>query len=189
MTDLLPLLVGVMLVNNLVLTHSHGLGLPGRGGTLEAAMVVAAVTSLVLLLSAVCTHLLYHYLLQPFALVYLRTITGMIVIVAVATFSVLLLQQVRLLQAVHSSFMLLIAANSAVPAVALMNDQRGNSLVESVLYGFNFALGFSLLLILFTALRQRIAVADLPAPLQGSAITLVTAALVSLALMGLVGLV
>ncbi len=67
--------------------------------------------------------------------------------------------------------------------------QEQNSFAEAVIYGFGAALGFSLVLILFSALRERINVADVPAPFRGSAIGLVTAGLMSLAFMGLGGLV
>ena len=83
----------------------------------------------------------------------------------------------------------LITTSVSVLGVALINVQEQNNFFESVVYGFGAALGFSLVLVLFAALRERINVADVPAPFQGSAIGLVTAGLMSLAFMGLGGLV
>jgi electron transport complex protein RnfA len=86
-------------------------------------------------------------------------------------------------------FLPLITTNCAVLGVALLNLQAGLGLMESALYGFGAALGFSLVLVLFAALRERIAVSDVPEPFQGSAIALITAGLMSLAFMGFAGLV
>ena len=73
--------------------------------------------------------------------------------------------------------------------MALLNIQAQNGFVESALYGFGAAIGFSLVMVLFAAIRERAAAADVPAPFQGAAIALVTAGLMSLAFMGFSGLV
>ncbi|WP_304439747.1 Rnf-Nqr domain containing protein, partial [Oleiphilus sp. HI0043] len=83
----------------------------------------------------------------------------------------------------------LITTNCAVLGVALLNIKKQNGFVESIMYGFGAALGFSLVLILFSAMRERIAVADVPTPFKGSAIGMITAGLMSLAFMGFTGLV
>jgi electron transport complex protein RnfA len=94
-----------------------------------------------------------------------------------------------LLYNVLGIFLPLITTNCAVLGVALINVQEANSFMESAIYGFGAALGFSLVLILFAAMRERIIVADVPVPFQGAAIGLITAGLMSLAFMGLGGLV
>jgi len=86
-------------------------------------------------------------------------------------------------------FLPLITTNCAVLGVALLNVQQQHSFLESAFYGFGAALGFSMVLILFAALRERVNVADVPEPFQGAAIALITAGLMSLAFMGLGGLV
>jgi electron transport complex protein RnfA len=86
-------------------------------------------------------------------------------------------------------FLPLITTNCAVLGVALLNTQEQHGFVESGLYGFGAAAGFSLVLVLFAAVRERVAVADVPEPLQGSAIALITAGLMSMAFMGFAGLV
>jgi electron transport complex protein RnfA len=86
-------------------------------------------------------------------------------------------------------FLPLITTNCAVLGVALLNLQAQRTFVESALYGFGAAVGFSLVLALFAAIRERVAVADVPEPFQGSAIALITAGLMSLAFMGFAGLV
>jgi electron transport complex protein RnfA len=86
-------------------------------------------------------------------------------------------------------FLPLITTNCAVLGVALLNLQEQRTFVAAALYGFGAAIGFSLVLSLFAAIRERVDVADVPEPFKGSAIALVTAGLMSLAFMGFAGLV
>jgi electron transport complex protein RnfA len=94
-----------------------------------------------------------------------------------------------LLYQVLGIFLPLITTNCAVLGVALLNVQQQHNLVESALYGFGAAVGFSMVLVLFAAVRERVTVADVPEPFQGNAIALITAGLMSMAFMGFSGLV
>ena len=85
-------------------------------------------------------------------------------------------------------FLPLITTNCAVLGIPLLNAQASNGFIQSGLYGFGGALGFSLVLILFASMRERLEAADVPAAFKGSAIAMVTAALMSLAFMGFAGL-
>jgi Na+-translocating ferredoxin:NAD+ oxidoreductase subunit A len=93
-----------------------------------------------------------------------------------------------LLYNVLGIFLPLITTNCAVLGVALLNVQEAHGFVESALYGFGAAVGFSIVLILFSAIRERIAAADVPVPFRGSAIAMITAGLMSLGFMGFYGL-
>ena len=86
-------------------------------------------------------------------------------------------------------FLPLITTNCAVLGVALLNINHDHNFIESVIYGFGAAVGFSLVLILFAAMRERLAVADVPAPFKGASISMITAGLMSLAFLGFTGLV
>ena len=86
-------------------------------------------------------------------------------------------------------FLPLITTNCAVLGVALLNVNAEHNFIESVLYGFGAAVGFSVVLILFASMRERLAAADIPAPFKGSAIAMITAGLMSLAFLGFAGLV
>ena len=86
-------------------------------------------------------------------------------------------------------FLPLITTNCAVLGVALLNVNLAHNLTESVVYGFGASAGFALVLVLFAALRERLAAADVPLPFRGSSIALITAGLMSLAFMGFAGLV
>ena len=94
-----------------------------------------------------------------------------------------------LLYNVLGIFLPLITTNCAVLGVALLNIQESHSFAESALYGFGAAVGFSLVLVLFSAMRERIALADVPEPFKGNAIAMITAGLMSLAFMGFAGLI
>jgi len=147
-------------------------------------------TTFVLTLSSVSSYLVNNYLLEPLGLGYLRTMSFILVIAAVVQFTEMVLHKTSpLLYQVLGLYLPLITTNCAVLGVALLNVQAQHSFVASALYGVGAAVGFSLVLILFAALRERIQVADVPAVWQGNAIALVTAGLMSMAFMGFAGLV
>ncbi|KZY34850.1 MULTISPECIES: electron transport complex subunit RsxA [unclassified Oleiphilus] len=191
MTEYLLILVSTILVNNFVLVQFLGLcPFMGVSNKLETAMGMSLATTFVLTLSSVCSYLAFTYLLQPLGLEYLQTITFILVIAVVVQFTEMVVRKTSpLLYRVLGIFLPLITTNCAVLGVALLNIKKQNGFVESIMYGFGAALGFSLVLILFSAMRERIAVADVPTPFKGSAIGMITAGLMSLAFMGFTGLV
>ncbi|RDE19470.1 electron transport complex subunit RsxA [Motiliproteus coralliicola] len=191
MTDYLLILISTVLVNNFVLVQFLGLcPFMGVSNKLETAMGMSLATTFVLTLSSICSYLVYQYLLLPFDITYLRTISFILVIAVVVQFTEMVVHKTSpLLYRVLGIFLPLITTNCAVLGVALLNINKQNSFVESAIYGFGAALGFSLALILFSAMRERIAVADVPAPFRGAAIGMITAGLMSLAFLGFTGLV
>jgi electron transport complex protein RnfA len=191
MSDYLLLLVGTILVNNFVLVQFLGLcPFMGVSSKLETAVGMSAATTFVLTLSSVASYVIYTWLLEPLGLIYLKTISFILVIAFMVQFTEMLVRKTSpLLYRVLGIFLPLITTNCAVLGVALLNISRQNSLIESFLYGFGAAIGFSLVLILFAAMRERLAVADVPVPFQGAAIGLVAAGIMSLAFMGFSGLV
>lgn len=191
MTEYLLILVSTILVNNFVLVQFLGLcPFMGVSNKLETAMGMSFATTFVLTLSSVCAYLVYTYLLEPFNLEYLQTISFILVIAVVVQFTEMVVRKTSpLLYRVLGIFLPLITTNCAVLGVALLNIKKQNGFVESILYGFGAAIGFSLVLILFSAMRERLAFADTPTPFKGSAIGMITAGLMSLAFMGFTGLV
>jgi electron transport complex protein RnfA len=144
----------------------------------------------VLTLASVCSYLTYNYLLIPLELEYLRTISFILVIAVVVQFTEMVVRKTSpLLHRVLGVFLPLITTNCAVLGVALLNINQAHNFIESLFYGLGAALGFSLALILFAAMRERLAVADVPEPFQGAAIGMITAGLASLAFMGFAGLI
>ncbi|MBU0498636.1 MAG: electron transport complex subunit RsxA [Gammaproteobacteria bacterium] len=191
MQDYLLILVGTILVNNFVLVKFLGLcPFMGVSRKQETALGMGLATTFVLTLSSACAYLVGHYLLEPLGLEYLRTIAFILVIAVVVQFTEMVMHKTSpLLYQVLGIYLPLITTNCAVLGVALLNVQEDHGFIESVLYGFGAATGFSLVLALFAAVRERVAVADVPLPFQGNAIALITAGLMSMAFMGFAGLV
>ena len=191
MTEYALLLVSTVLVNNFVLVKFLGLcPFMGVSRKLETATGMALATTFVLTLSSVSSYLANQYLLAPLHLEYLRTITFILVIAVVVQFTEMVVHKTSpLLYQVLGIFLPLITTNCAVLGVALLNVQQHHGFLQSAVYGFGASVGFSLVLILFAAMRERITVSDVPVPFRGPAIALVTAGIMSMAFMGFSGLV
>lgn len=191
MQELAVIIVSTVLVNNFVLVKFLGLcPFMGVSRKLESAVGMGLATTFVLTLSSVASYLVNTWLLAPLGLEYLRTISFILVIAAVVQFTEMVVRKSSpLLYQILGIYLPLITTNCAVLGVALLNVQKQHSLAASAVYGFGAAIGFSLVMILFAAMRERIAAADVPAPFKGAAIAMITAGLMSLAFMGFSGLV
>ncbi len=191
MSDFAVILLSTILVNNFVLVQFLGLcPFMGVSNKLETAIGMGGATTFVLTLASVCSYLVHTYILEPLGLEYMRTIAFILVIAVVVQFAKMFIEKTSpLLYRVLGVFLPLITTNCAVLGVALQNTNKAHNFFESSLYGFGAALGFSLVLILFSAMRERLAAADVPVPFQGAAIGMITAGLMSLAFMGFSGLV
>lgn len=191
MTEFAVILLSTVLVNNFVLVQFLGLcPFMGVSSKLETAIGMSTATTFVLTLASVCSYMVYAWVLEPLGLTYLKTISFILVIAAVVQFAKMFIEKASpLLYRVLGVFLPLITTNCAVLGVALQNTNKDHGFFESTLYGFGAALGFSLVLILFSAMRERLAVADVPVPFKGAAIGMITAGLMSLAFMGFAGLV
>lgn len=191
MTEYALILVSTILVNNFVLVKFLGLcPFMGVSRKLETATGMGLATTFVLTLSSVVSYLVDEYLLAPLGVEYLRTIAFILVIAAVVQFTEMVVHKTSpMLYQVLGIFLPLITTNCAVLGVALLNVQTEHGFIESALYGFGAAVGFSLVLVLFAAIRERVAAADVPPAFQGASIALITAGLMSIAFMGFAGLV
>jgi len=191
MSEYLLILVSTILVNNFVLVKFLGLcPFMGVSNKLETAMGMGFATTFVLTLASICSYLANQYLLAPLGLEYLRTITFIVVIAVVVQMTEAIVHKTSpLLHQVLGIYLPLITTNCAVLGVALLSVQEEHNFIESGLYGFGAALGFSLVLVLFSTIRERITVSDVPEPFRGNAIALVTAGLMSVAFMGFSGLI
>ena len=185
------ILISTVLVNNFVLVKFLGLcPFMGVSKKLETAVGMGMATTFVLTLASVCSYLVNEYLLAPLDLEYLRTIAFILVIAVLVQFTEMVMHKTSpVLYQVLGIFLPLITTNCAVLGVALLNIQEQHTFIESALYGVGAAIGFSLVLVLFAAVRERVDVADVPTPFQGSSIALITAGLMSMAFMGFAGLV
>ncbi|PJG58491.1 electron transport complex subunit RsxA [Aeromonas cavernicola] len=191
MTEYLLLLIGTVLVNNFVLVKFLGLcPFMGVSGKLETAIGMGLATTFVLTLASACAYLVEHYILLPLEIVYLRTLAFILVIAVVVQFTEMVVRKSSpMLYRLLGIFLPLITTNCAVLGVALLNINERHDFMQSVIYGFGAACGFSLVLILFAAMRERLVAADVPAPFRGVSIAMITAGLMSLAFMGFTGLI
>lgn len=191
MTEFLLLLLSTILVNNFVLVKFLGLcPFMGVSGKLETAIGMSMATTFVLTLTSICSYLVDTYLLGPLDLLYLRTLSFILVIAVVVQFTEMVVHKTSpSLYRLLGIFLPLITTNCAVLGVALLNVNARHNFINSALYGFGAAVGFSLVLVLFAAMRERLAAADVPVPFRGAAIAMITAGLMSLAFMGFSGLV
>ncbi len=184
------ILIGTVFVNNIVLVKILGLcPFMGVSKKLEASIGMAGATALVLSIGSMTSWGVNHYLLEPNGLLYLRTLSFIVIIASVVQLIEMVLEKnfPPLYQGL-GIFLPLITTNCAVLGIPLLNAQQSHSFFESLLFGFGGAVGFSMVLILFASMRERMEAADIPKALQGSAIAMVTAALMSLAFMGFAGL-
>ena len=171
MSSYLFVVLGAVLVNNVVLVRILGLcPFMGVSKKLETAIGMGAATTFVLTMGSGTSYLIDHYLLIPNDLVYLRTLSFIVVIAAIVQLTELVVQKSSpLLHQVLGIYLPLITTNCA-------------------LFGFGSSVGFTMALVLFAGLRERLDGADVPAPFRGTAIAMITAGLMSLAFMGFAGL-
>jgi electron transport complex protein RnfA len=190
MAELALILVGALLVNNFVLAQFLGLcPFMGASGRYDSAAAMGLATSFVLTLSAALSWVLYHGVLVPLDLTWLRIIAFIVVISAAVQFTELYVKATSpLLHQVLGIYLPLITSNCAVLGVALLSLQQELSFAGTLVFAMGAALGFSLVLVLFSAMRERLDKAPVPDAFRGPPITLITAGIFSLAFMGFAGL-
>lgn len=191
MTEYLLLLISTVLVNNFVLVQFLGLcPFMGVSSKTETAIGMSFATTFVMTLASLLSYLVNSYILQPLSIEYLETMAFILVIAVVVQFTEIVVHKTSAnLYRLLGIFLPLITTNCAVLGVALLNVKKSHTFFESIVYGFGAAAGFSLVLIMFSAMREKLADADVPTPFKGSAIAMITAGLMSLAFMGFTGLV
>jgi electron transport complex protein RnfA len=191
MGKLLLIIISAVLVNNFVLMRFLGLcPFLGVSRRVKTAIGMSGAVVFVMTMASVVTWVIYRFVLIPFDLVYLRTVTFILVIASLVQLVELALQ--KLSPALYKAlgiYLPLITTNCAVLGVSVLNIQKEYSLLDTTIFGFGAALGFGLAMLLFSGLRERIDLCDTPLPFRGTAIALITAGLLSLAFMGFTGLV
>ena len=188
--EYLLIILSTALVNNVVLVKFLGLcPFMGVSNKLDSALGMGLATTFVLTLAAVSGWLLEHFVLSPLDLGFLRILTFILVIAVVVQFTEMVVRKTSpALYQVLGIFLPLITTNCAVLGVALLNVQQQSSFLQSILYGFGSALGFTLVLVMFAGLRERLALANVPTAFKGPPIAYIVAGLMSLAFMGFAGL-
>lgn len=190
MLSYLFLILSAVLVNNVVLVRILGMcPFLGVSKKLEPALGMGAATTFVLTLGCGTSYLIDTWLLIPNQVEYLRTLAFIVVVAAIVQITELVVKKTSpVLYQVLGIYLPLITTNCAVLGVPLINVAMKYNLLESLLFGFGSSVGFTLALVLFAGIRERLEGADVPAPFKGTAIAMVTAGLISLAFMGFAGL-
>ncbi|BAO28846.1 electron transport complex subunit RsxA [Sulfuritalea hydrogenivorans] len=190
MTSYLFVVLGAVLVNNVVFVRILGLcPFMGVSKKLETAVGMGAATTFVLTMACGASYVIDRWLLIPNQLEYLRTLSFIVTIAAIVQLTELVIQKTSpLLHQVLGIYLPLITTNCAVLGIPLLNVSLRHNFLESLLFGFGSAVGFTLALILFAGIRERLEAADVPIHFRGTAIAMITAGLMSLAFMGFAGL-
>lgn len=190
MHEYLLLLLGTVLVNNVVLVKFLGLcPFMGVSNKLDTAISMGLATTFVLTLASVASWLIDHYLLIPLDIGFLRILTFILIIAAVVQFTEMVIRKTSpFLYQILGIFLPLITTNCAVLGVALLNSQHQHTFMQSLIYGFGSAVGFTVVMVIFAAMRERLALANVPETFSGTPIAFITAGLLSLAFMGFTGL-
>ncbi len=186
----LLILVGTVFVNNIVMAKILGMcPFFGVSKKLETAIGMGAATTFVLTLGSGTSYLINQYLLGN-DLTYLRTLSFIVVIAGIVGFTEMFVRKTSpVLFRVLGIYLPLITTNCAVLGIPLLNVQAHHNFIQSLFFGFGGSIGFSLSLILFAGLRERLDGADLPAIFRGTSIAMITAGIMSLAFMGFSGMV
>ncbi len=191
MKELLIIIVGSALVNNVVLSQFLGLcPFLGVSRKIKTAAGMGAAVIFVITISSAITSLLYNYVLVKLDLEYLQTIVFIIVIAALVQFVEMVLKKNS--PALYNSlgvYLPLITTNCAVLGVALLNVTKGYSLISGVANGFGTACGFTVAIVILAGIRERIEHNDIPESFKGTPIVLVTAGLMAIAFIGFSGII
>ena len=187
--EYLLIFISAIFVNNIVLSQFLGIcPFLGVSKKIDTAIGMGGAIAFVLTLATIITWCVQKYVLDAFGLQYLQTLSFILVIAALVQMGEIILKKVSpaLYQAL-GIFLPLITTNCAVLGVAILVIQKDFNLLQSVVYAFSTALGFALALIVFAGIREQQALVRIPKGMQGIAIVMVTAALLSLAFMGFSG--
>ena len=189
--DVMFIMLSVILVDNYVLSKFLGIcPFLGVSKSLNTAIGMSSAVIFVMTLASAITYIVYEFLLLPYDLEYLRTISFILVIASLVQFVEIILK--NFIPPLYKSlgiYLPLITTNCAVLGVAILSVDNGYNFLYSVIYGFGAGIGFALAMIIFSGVRQRITLSDIPKSLEGLPISLVAASLVSLAFFGFKGII
>ncbi len=189
--EYLFIIIGAIFVNNVVLSQFLGIcPFLGVSSKVSTSVGMGAAVLFVMTLSSIVVYLIQTTLLEPFGIEYMQTIVFILVIAALVQMVEIILKKLSpaLYQAL-GIFLPLITTNCAVLGVALLQVQESYDLPKSVVYSASTAIGFTVALVLFAGLRERLELNDVPKPFRGTAIALITAGILAMAFMGFSGIV
>lgn len=185
------IIIGSIFVNNIVLSRFLGIcPFLGVSSKVETSLGMGGAVTFVMAIASAVTYIVQQYILVPFGIEYMQTITFILIIAALVQMVEIILKKVSpsLYQAL-GIFLPLITTNCAVLGVAILLVQNNYNLLESVVFAVSNAVGFTLALVLFAGLRERLELNNVPQAMKGMPIALITASILAMAFMGFSGLV
>lgn len=188
--NLILLFLSIVLVNNVITSQFLGIcPFLGVSKKVETAVGMGAAVTFVLTLASIITYFIQK-LLEVTGLEFLQTIAFILVIASIVQFVEMVIQKMSpsLYQAL-GVFLPLITTNCAVLGIAIVNIDKGYNLIETIVNGFGAGIGFTLSIVLFAGIRERLELADIPESFRGFPITLIAAGLMSIAFLGFTGLI
>ena len=183
--------ISAVFVNNIVLSQFLGIcPFLGVSKKIDTALGMSEAVAFVMTISTIFTYIIQKYVLEPFNIGFLQTITYILIIAALVQLVEIILKKVSpaLYQAL-GVFLPLITTNCTILGVAIMVIQKDLNLIESVVFAISTAIGFGLALVLFAGIREQLSLAKLPKGMEGTPISLLTAGLLAMAFMGFAGIV
>ena len=190
-TGILLILLSSILVNNFVLSRFLGIcPFLGVSRKVETALGMGFAVTFVMALASVMSYLVHYFILVPLEIEYLQTIAFILVIAALVQLVEMALQ--KLVPSLYSAlgvYLPLITTNCAVLGVAIINITEGYNLLQTLVNGVGAALGFTLAIVLFAGIRERLELSDIPEAMKGFPIALISAGLMAMAFLGFQGLV
>ncbi len=189
--DLLLLAIGAIFVNNILLAQYLG-NCPfcGVSKKLSTSVGMGLAVIFVATLASIFTWLAFHYILKPYNMEFIRTLAFILIIAALVQFvEIFLKKQSKTLFNALGIYLPLITTNCAVMGITLLNIKYEFNFIEVVVFSASSAAGFTLAIILFAGLRERLFISPVPKAMQGTAIALVTAGIMSMAFLGFTGMV
>ena len=190
MMEYIAIIITAIFVNNIVFAQFLGIcPFLGVSSKLQNAVGMGIAVTLVMVVSTLVTSLLQSYVLEPLQIEYMQTILFILVIAAIVQMLEIVMKKVSPgLYVALGVFLPLITTNCAVLGVAIMVTQKGMTLTESVVYAFATAVGFLLAIVIFAGIREQLELAEVPRPMRGIPIALVTAGILATAFMGFAGI-
>ena len=188
--DLIMIALSAIFVNNILLAQYLG-NCPFCGVSKKLSTSIGMGTSVIFVavLASVFTWIVYKYILIVYHIEFIMTLVFILIIASLVQFvEIVLKKKSKVLYNALGIYLPLITTNCAVMGIALLNIKQDLNFLEMLVFSTASALGFSLALILFASLRQRLLISPVPKPMQGTAIALVTAGIMSLAFLGFKGM-
>ncbi len=189
--NMILLFLSAALVNNFVLRYFLGIcPFLGVTGKVESAIAMGFATTFVMTLTAIIIWLVNHFILIQFNLPFLQYVTAILVIASLVQLIEMFIRKTSpVLYRALGIYLPLITTNCSIFFVALFIPLRNYGFIESIVFSFGAGLGFTLVMLIMAGIREQLDFADVPKPLQGASITLITAGLLAMAFMGFTGLI